>query len=50
MYKIIFYRDRKGEEPVIEYMDALEAENTKDARISAGRQGIAFNNGLLQAP
>ena len=26
MYKIIFYRDRKGEEPVIEYMDALEAE------------------------
>ena len=33
MYKIIFYRDRKGEEPVIEYMDALEAENTKDARI-----------------
>ena len=33
MYKIIFYHDRKGKEPVIEYMDALEAENTKDARI-----------------
>ena len=33
MHRILFYSDRQGNEPVIEYMSALEAQNTKDARI-----------------
>jgi len=33
MYKIIFYSDRQGREPVNEYIKELENQNTKDARI-----------------
>jgi len=33
LHTIIFYSDRQGNEPVTEYIDELEAQNTKDARI-----------------
>lgn len=33
MYKAIFYKDSHGREPVFEYLQWLEGQNTKDARI-----------------
>ena len=33
MYKIIFYKDVHGNEPVNEYIESLDQQNTKDARI-----------------
>lgn len=33
MHRIIFYSDKHGNEPVTEYIQHLEAQNTKDARI-----------------
>ena len=33
MYKAIFYKDSQGREPVFEYLQWLEGQNTKDARI-----------------
>ncbi len=33
MYKAIFYKDSQGREPVFEYLQWLEEQNTKDARI-----------------
>ncbi|MBQ9696969.1 MAG: type II toxin-antitoxin system RelE/ParE family toxin [Acidaminococcaceae bacterium] len=33
MYQIIFYKDIHGIEPVNEYIEWLERQNTKDARI-----------------
>ena len=33
MYRIIFYKDVHGVEPVNEYIEFLEKQNTKDARI-----------------
>ena len=33
MHDILFYCDRKGREPAVEYMRELSANNTKDARI-----------------
>lgn len=33
MYKIHFYKDRNGKEPVYEYMSELSKQSSKDARI-----------------
>ena len=33
MYKISFYKDKKGNEPVKEYIISLKAKNTKDSLI-----------------
>ena len=33
MFKTIFYKDRQGREPVHEYLEWLDGQNTKDARI-----------------
>lgn len=35
MYKIYFYQDEKGHEPVREYMDYLTSRKDKDSRIKA---------------
>lgn len=33
MYSIVFYRNRRGEQPVLDYMRKLKKQNSKDARI-----------------
>lgn len=33
MYKLKFYRDRKGKQPVVEYIRVLAKHNDKDSRI-----------------
>ena len=33
MHKIIFYADRKGKSPLLEYIGELEASKSKDSRI-----------------
>lgn len=33
MYVIIFYRDRNGKEPVLEYIQELASRTDKDSRI-----------------
>lgn len=35
MYKIYFYKDRKGNQPVADYFNLLAAQNNKDSRIKA---------------
>lgn len=35
MYKIYFYKDRKGNHPVADYFNLLAAQNNKDSRIKA---------------
>ena len=37
MYKIFFYRDRNGNEPVAEYIAELARKNDKDSRIKLGK-------------
>ena len=34
MYKIIFYRDLKGNEPVFQYIQELSSKTSKDSRIN----------------
>lgn len=34
MYKIIFYRDVKGNEPVFQYIQELSSKTSKDSRIN----------------
>lgn len=34
MYKIIFYRDVKGNEPVFQYIQKLSSKTSKDSRIN----------------
>ena len=36
-YDVVFYEDASGNQPVIEYMRQLQAENTKDARIKLNK-------------
>ena len=38
MYKIYFYRDKDGHEPVAEYIAALSSKKDKDSRIKRGVQ------------
>ena len=33
MFEIEFYRDRRGKEPVLDYLRELNASNSKDARV-----------------
>ena len=37
MYQIYFYKDRKGVEPVAEYLQELSQKNGKDARIKLNK-------------
>ncbi len=37
MYRIVFYRTRKGIEPVYELLQELRANNSKDARIKLNK-------------
>ncbi len=39
MYKIYFYKDKNGVEPVIEYMTELSKKNDKDSRIKLNKIG-----------
>ena len=41
MYRIIFYKDVHGVEPVNEYIEFLEKQNTKDARIRKAKKEFA---------
>ena len=37
MYKIYFYRDKDGNEPVADYIAKLASKNDKDSRIKANK-------------
>ena len=37
MYKIYFYKDKNGEEPVLDYLKELAAKKDKDSRIKANK-------------
>ena len=37
MYKIYFYKDKKGKEPVAEYIRSLCSKNDKNSRINANK-------------
>ena len=37
MHKIFFYRDRNGNEPVLDYLRELSHNKDKDSRIKAGK-------------
>ena len=37
MFKIYFYRDASGKEPVREYVDGLAAKNDKDSRVKLNK-------------
>lgn len=37
MYKVIFYKDRNGNEPVFEYMEKLKKSQSKDSRIKLNK-------------
>jgi phage-related protein len=37
MYRIVFYRDRNGKEPVYEYLRELSTRSDKDSRIKANK-------------
>ena len=52
MYEIVFFRDRKGHEPVYEYMKELAESNSKDSRIKLTKirefiKALAANGTLL---
>ena len=36
-FEIIFYRDRQGREPVLEYIQALDGKKDKDSRINVNK-------------
>ena len=37
MYKVVFYKDRNGKSPLMEYMRELAAKRDKDSRIKANK-------------
>lgn|GEM_PF-3600771 len=37
MYKIYFYKDRKGNYPVFDYIKKLKTKNDKDSRIKSSK-------------
>lgn len=37
MHKIYFYKDKKGKEPVVEYLRKLASKKDKDSRIKASK-------------
>lgn len=37
MFKIIFYKDKKGKQPVLEYIEELTCRTDKDSRIKANK-------------
>lgn len=39
MNKIIFYKDKRGKEPVFDYMQALSKKKSKDSRIKLNKIG-----------
>lgn len=39
LYKVYFYRDRKGKEPVVDYMMELAQKRDKDSRVKLNKIG-----------
>lgn len=39
MYKVIFYKNKKGEEPVLNYLNELKNKNGKESRIRLNKIG-----------
>lgn len=37
MYNLVFYRNRAGEQPVLDYIKSLKEKNTKDSRIKLNK-------------
>jgi len=37
MHEIVFYEDRNGKKPVLEYLNELKRRNTKDSRIKLSK-------------
>lgn len=37
MYSILFYRDKNGKEPVLEYLKELESKSDKNSRIKLNK-------------
>jgi len=37
MFKVFFYKDRQGREPILEYMRGLEQRKDKESRIKANK-------------
>ena len=37
MYEVIFYKDKNGNEPVLDYLKQLISKNDKDSRIKANK-------------
>ena len=49
MYEIYFYKNRKGEQPVRDYIMSLDGKNGKDSRIKATKIRVFFLSSLLTA-
>ena len=41
LHKIFFYKDKKGNEPVLDYLRELSEKSDKDSRIKANKINIA---------
>ena len=37
MYEIIFYKDKNGNEPILEYIQSLDCQSDKDSRIKVNK-------------
>lgn len=37
MYKVIFYKDKNGKEPVYDYMKGLSGRTSKDSRVKLNK-------------
>lgn len=37
LYRILFYRDKRGHEPVLEYIDELDKQKSKDSKIKLSK-------------
>lgn len=46
MHLIIFYRDRRGNSPVKDYLNELDAKGGKDARIKRTKRYVSMSRRL----
>jgi phage-related protein len=37
LYRIVFYKDKRGKEPVFDYIKELESKGDKDSRVNAAK-------------
>ena len=42
-YRIVYYKDRKGKQPVKDFIDDLASSSSKDARINLNKVRITSN-------